>query len=168
MDLTKIGRFIAELRKEMGITQEQLGDMIGVTNKTVSRWETGTYLPPADALMRLSALFKVSINELLSGQRLAAEEYQAAAEKNFQNVIPVSRFSLEERIRFYQEKWLKDHTAVLILIGIVVLAAYLMGIMMRNVFVICLANICLIIAHGWRNNTMMSYVEDRAFDGTGC
>lgn len=126
MDLTKIGRFIAELRKEMGITQEQLGDMIGVTNKTVSRWETGTYLPPADALMRLSALFKVSINELLSGQRLAAEEYQAAAEKNFQNVIPVSRFSLEERIRFYQEKWLKDHTAVLILIGIVVLAAYLM------------------------------------------
>ena len=51
MELTQIGKFIAELRKEHGFTQEQLGDKIGVTNKTVSRWETGTYLPPADALL---------------------------------------------------------------------------------------------------------------------
>ena len=41
MDLIKIGKFIAELRKENGLTQEQLGDKIGVTNKTISRWETG-------------------------------------------------------------------------------------------------------------------------------
>ncbi len=41
LDLIKIGKFIAELRKENGLTQEQLGDKIGVTNKTISRWETG-------------------------------------------------------------------------------------------------------------------------------
>ena len=54
MELTKIGQFIAELRKEHGYTQEQLGDKIGVTNKTISRWETGMYLPPADTLLMIS------------------------------------------------------------------------------------------------------------------
>lgn len=64
MDLMQTGKFIAALRKERGFTQEQLGERIGVTNKTVSRWETGTYLPPADALLALSEPFSVSINEL--------------------------------------------------------------------------------------------------------
>ena len=53
LDLIKIGKFIAELRKENGLTQEQLGDKIGVTNKTISRWEPGTYLPPADAMLAM-------------------------------------------------------------------------------------------------------------------
>ena len=70
MNLVQIGKFIATLRKEQGLTQEQLGEKIGVTNKTVSRWETGTYLPPADALLSMSMLFDVSINEILSGKRL--------------------------------------------------------------------------------------------------
>ncbi len=51
MDLVQIGKFIAELRKEQKLTQEQFGEKIGVTNKTVSRWENGNYLPPADALL---------------------------------------------------------------------------------------------------------------------
>ena len=70
MDLIKIGKFIAELRKENGLTQEQLGDKIGVTNKTISRWETGTYLPPADAMLAMGEVFNVSVNEILSGSRL--------------------------------------------------------------------------------------------------
>jgi len=65
VDLIQIGKFIAQLRKEQGLTQEQLGKKTGVTNKTVSRWETGTYLPPADALLAMSELFEVSINEIL-------------------------------------------------------------------------------------------------------
>ncbi len=72
MDLVCIGKFIAELRKEKGLTQEQLG----VTNKTILRWETGTYLPPADALLAMSKMFEVSINELLNGKRLTEEEYK--------------------------------------------------------------------------------------------
>ena len=79
VELTQIGKFIADLRKEHGFTQEQLGDKIGVTNKTISRWETGAYLPPADALLALSELFGVSINEILSGKRLSKEEYKEAA-----------------------------------------------------------------------------------------
>ncbi len=87
MDLLLIGKFIAELRKAQGLTQEQLGEKLGVTNKTVSRWETGAYLPPAEALLAMSNLFSVSINEILSGKRLGEEEYRAAAEENLEHIM---------------------------------------------------------------------------------
>lgn len=98
MDLIQIGKFIAELRKAQGLTQEQFGEKVGVTNKTVSRWETGTYLPPADALLSMSRMFDVTVNEILSGKRLTAEEYRQAAEENLTQAIRVSSFSLKDRI----------------------------------------------------------------------
>ena len=57
MDTKKIGTFLKELRNENGMTQEQLGEKIGVTNKTVSRWENGIFLPPVDILLAISQLF---------------------------------------------------------------------------------------------------------------
>ena len=62
MDLVQIGKFIAELRKEQSLTQEQLGEKLGVTNKTVSRWENGNYLPPADILLAMSQMFGVRLD----------------------------------------------------------------------------------------------------------
>ena len=108
MNLVQIGKFIAELRKEQELTQEQLGEKIGVTNKTVSRWENGNYLPPADILLTMSRLFNVSVNEILSGKRLLAEEYKEAAETNLVQTLKASSFSLKERIDFYKVKWLKN------------------------------------------------------------
>ena len=70
MDTIKIGNFLAVLRKEQGYTQESLGEKLGVSNKTISRWENGNYLPPVEMLQALSSLYKVSINELLSGERI--------------------------------------------------------------------------------------------------
>lgn len=64
MDMQKIGAFLAELRKERKLTQEDLGEKIGVTNKTVSRWENGNYLPPVEILQLLSSFYNVSINEI--------------------------------------------------------------------------------------------------------
>ena len=64
MDTVKIGKFLKELRKEKGYTQETLGEKVGVTNKTVSRWETGTYMPPVECLVLLSDIYDVSINEI--------------------------------------------------------------------------------------------------------
>ena len=57
MDVQKIGNFLAELRKDKNLTQEELGERIGVTNKTVSRWENGNYLPPVEILQILSKLY---------------------------------------------------------------------------------------------------------------
>ena len=82
MDQGKIGKFIAALRREQGLTQEQLGEKLGVTNKTVSRWENGNYMPDIEMLQLLSAAFSVSINEILAGERLSEASYREKSEEN--------------------------------------------------------------------------------------
>ena len=69
MDTKKIGKFLKKLRKEKNMTQEELGSRVGVTNKTISKWENGNYMPPVDVLMLLSDIYSVSINEILNGRR---------------------------------------------------------------------------------------------------
>ena len=60
MDQVKIGKFIAELRRRAGLTQEALGEKIGVTNKTISRWENGDYMPNIEMLQLLAEEFSIS------------------------------------------------------------------------------------------------------------
>lgn len=165
LDMMKTGTFIAELRKEKGLTKEQLGEKLGVTNKTVSRWETGQYLPPADVLLMMSELFGVSINELLTGKRLMQEEYQKAAEQNLQQVMKASVFSWKDRLDYYKKKWLKDHIAVMAFIGICIAGVFLAGLLMGNAIVSYAALALVVIAHCWRNNSMMTYVESKVYDG---
>ena len=98
MDLKGIGLFLAELRRDRGLTQEELGEKLGVTNKTVSRWENGNYLPPAEMLRELSMLYGVTINELLSGERLTETQYRERAEENITAVIKAGGFSRQERL----------------------------------------------------------------------
>ncbi len=69
MDQQKIGAFLKELRNEKAQTQEQLSETLGVSRRTVSRWETGSNLPDLDLLIELSAYFDVSLRELLAGER---------------------------------------------------------------------------------------------------
>lgn len=167
MDLVKIGKFIAELRKEQKITQEQFGEKIGVTNKTMSRWKTGTYLPPADALLSISELFNVSINEILSGKRLSAEEYKEAAEENLAQTIKASSFTLKDKVDFYKKKWLKEHIAVMVFLGICIIGVLLTGLFLKEYWMGYASMLMLIVGHCWRNNTMMAYVENNAYDGAG-
>ena len=166
MDLVQIGKFIAELRKEQKLTQEQLGEKIGVTNKTISRWENGNYLPPVEVLLVMSKLFNVSINEILSGKRLQEEEYKEAAEKNLTHTLKESSFSLKERIDFYKKKWLKEHIAFMIFIGICIIGVLIAGIICRQEWIIYVDVLLLFVAHGWRNNCMMAYAEKHVYDGS--
>lgn len=70
MNLEKIGKFIALNRKNKGLTQEQLAEKLGVTNKTISRWETGKYMPDLSLLKPLSEELGITLNELLSGEKI--------------------------------------------------------------------------------------------------
>lgn len=106
MELQKIGAFLAALRKERGLTQEQLGERIGVTNKTISRWEKGNYLPPAEMLKELSELYGVSINEILCGACLDAQEYRDRAEENITAAIS-GTFGRRERLNAAGQ-WLRS------------------------------------------------------------
>ena len=82
MDQKQTGKFIAELRKEKSLTQAQLGELVGVTNKTVSRWENGNYMPDLAVLQSLCAALDVSINEMISGRRLDEADFRQQADNN--------------------------------------------------------------------------------------
>ncbi len=167
MNLTEVGKFITELRKEQGLTQEQLGKKIGVTNKTISRWETGTYLPPADALLVLSELYGVSINEILAGKRISEQDYKQVAEENLIQVMKTSSFSLKDRIAYFKKKWLKDHITHLCIYALCIIAEVIAGVILSSTMLLIIALGTLIAGHIWRHNTMMAYVEQNAFDGKG-
>lgn len=167
MNLVKIGTFIAELRKDHGLTQEQMGEKIGVTNKTVSRWETGVYLPPADALLAVSELFGVSVNELLTGRRLTDQEYKHIAEENLVQTVRAGSFSLKDKAAYYKKKWRKEHLALMILCGFCVLAVLTAGILLKKGLLVSMAPLLAAFAYAWLHNRMMAYVEQRAYDGLG-
>jgi len=69
MDQVKIGKFLAELRKENEMTQEQLAENLNVARRTISRWETGSNMPDIDILIELSDLYTVDLREILNGGR---------------------------------------------------------------------------------------------------
>ena len=165
MDMVKMGSFLAELRKENNLTQAELGEKLGVTNKTISRWETGNYMPPVEMLEELSDMYGMTINELLSGKKLSMEEYKEMAETNIKETLKASTFSLKEKQEFYKKKWLKDHIAIMVFIGVCIIGIFIAGAIMSNSLIVYIASLLLVIAHGWRNNAMMTYVEKYAFDG---
>lgn len=82
MNQVQIGKFIAELRKEKKMTQTELGEKIGVTNKTVSRWENGNYMPDISIIPLLCDELEIGINELISGRRLSDADYKQNADHN--------------------------------------------------------------------------------------
>lgn len=100
MDTKKIGMFLKELRNENGMTQEQLGEKIGVSNKTISRWETGNYMPPVDCLNMLSDIYHISINEILGGERVYGDEFTKIAEQN----ITATLKELEKDFQTFEKK----------------------------------------------------------------
>ena len=103
MDLVKTGRFLQELRKEKGLTQEQLAEQMGVARRTVSRWETGSNMPDMDILIDLSDLYEVDLREILSGERKSEHMDQELKE----TVLQVADYSNEEKARIMRRMhWL--------------------------------------------------------------
>ena len=82
MNQAQIGEFIAEMRKEKNLTQVELGNILGVTNKTISRWENGNYMPDISIMQQMCSIFDISINELISGKKLDDTDYKASADQN--------------------------------------------------------------------------------------
>ena len=98
MDQVKIGNFIKECRKELSITQYELADKLNVSFKTISKWECGKGLPDVSLLLPLCNELKISVNELLSGERLLNEEYKEKAEDNLIDIIKKEREENKKKI----------------------------------------------------------------------
>lgn len=87
MDQMKIGKFIAYRRKKQGLSQKQLAEQIDVTDKTISKWETGNRMPDASILLKLSQTLQIDVNELLAGEEFSSEEYSKRSESNIVNLV---------------------------------------------------------------------------------
>ena len=82
MNQEKIGRFIAECRKEQNYTQAVLAEKLGITDRAISKWENGKSMPDASIMLELCDLLKISVNELLTGEHIAMDHYKEKAEEN--------------------------------------------------------------------------------------
>lgn len=90
MDQIKIGKFIAEMRKEQNLTQIDLAEKLGISNKTVSKWECGNGMPDYSVMEELCDILQINVNELLSGERLPSKDYTKKAEENMMSLIQES------------------------------------------------------------------------------
>lgn len=116
MNQEKIGNFLRTLRKEKNMTQEELAHLINVTNRSVSRWETGSSLPDLDVLIELADFYQVDIRELLDGER----KQENKQEINKDTIMKISSYSHSEKQKLMQ----KIH--YFFIIGIISMMIYLL------------------------------------------
>ena len=87
MNLLKIGKFIAEQRKKNGLTQMQLAEKLNITDRAVSKWETGKSLPDSSIMLELCQILNISVNDLLSGEVVTMDNYNKELENNLLEMV---------------------------------------------------------------------------------
>ena len=110
----RTNKIIKEKRIKMGRIQEQIANRLGVTSPAVNKWKKGHYLPDIDTFVQLSKLYDVSLNELVSGQRLDGRQLKAQADVNLIGAARGEIFPLRDRTAYWRRKWLAEHRALLI------------------------------------------------------
>ena len=87
MNQIKIGKFIASCRKEQGMTQANLAEKLGITDRAVSKWENGKSMPDSGIMLELCELLEINVNELLSGENIDMNNYEEKTEENLRQVL---------------------------------------------------------------------------------
>lgn len=98
MNQVKIGKFIAEERKIRNYTQRELAEILGISDKTISKWECGNGFPEVSLLLPLCSALEITVNELLSGERLQEIDYKKKAEENMVNLVKEAQESKKKII----------------------------------------------------------------------
>ena len=165
MDQEKIGKFILELRKEKNMTQQELADKLGVTDRAISHWENGRRLPDYSLLPILCDILSISINELFRGEKISKEDYKKKADENLMNALENSSFTLQEKIIYYKKKWKKEHisTMVFATISWVVLLVALKFQEADVSLIGTIGGLLAILFYVILYNRMMIYVENNAY-----
>ena len=122
MDQIKIGRFIAERRKLQGLTQAQLAEKLNITDRAVSKWETGRSLPDATLMLALCEILGISVNELLSGEKVTMENNQ---EKNEQLLLEMAKEIERKNKTIWSTMWIIMIVSMLALFAGIFAAAFL-------------------------------------------
>ena len=103
MDQEKIGKFIAECRKEKGLTQVQLAEKLGTTDKSISKWENGVCLPDSSLYEPLCNILEITINELFAGKKIKDEDYKKVADENLIKMLKYKLYCLSDKSITFNE-----------------------------------------------------------------
>ena len=121
MDQVKIGKFIAACRKKENLTQMQLAERLGITDRAVSKWENGKSLPDSSVMLELCSILKITVNDLLSGEEISMENKN---EKNEQLVLDLAK-ELEQRNKtIWTSMWVLMSVSIIALFAGILIAAF--------------------------------------------
>lgn len=121
MDQIKIGRFIAERRKKVNLTQMQLAEKFNITDRAVSKWERGKSLPDASLMLRLCEILHITVNDLLHGEVVSMENYNKEMEEK---LIELIREKEESDRKLLTMEWVIGILSIIILLVPCIVAAY--------------------------------------------
>ena len=158
MDQVKIGKFIAEQRKQKGLTQMQLAERLGVTDRAVSKWENGRSMPDTSIMLELCDALKISVNELLLGEVITMENYNEKSEKL---LLEMTKAKEDADKRLLTMEWVIGGLSLFILLASTVLAAYLpIDEWIRIVIIVVGGVVCLVgVLFAMRLEQVAGYYE---------
>jgi len=158
MDLIKIGKFIANCRKEKKITQEQLAEKLYITDRAVSKWERGLSLPDADKMLDLCNIFDISVNELLTGEKIDMKDYE---KKTQELLLELAKQDELKNKRLITDMWVITITAFIFYIALIVISCSMLeeGPILGTI--ICISTVVLLIVcfYGFKLEVDAGYYE---------
>ncbi len=122
MDQIKIGKFIAECRKKQNLTQSQLADKLGITDRAVSKWENGRAMPDSSLMLDLCNILNISVNELLSGEVI---DMESSNKKNEQLLLDMAKDVESKNKIIWTSMWVIMGVSMIALFAGIFLAAFL-------------------------------------------
>ena len=122
IDQIKIGKFIAECRKKNNLTQMQLSEKLNITDRAVSKWETGKAMPDSGVMLDLCKELNISVNELLSGEVIKMDNYNKKAEEN---LLEMKKQKEEADKRMLKMEWVVGLTASVTFLILIFVASFI-------------------------------------------
>ena len=162
MNQEKIGKLIAECRKEKNMTQVELADKLSVTDKSVSKWENGKCLPDVSLYKDLCNILGITLNEFFAGEKIKEEKFKEQADINLFNALENSSFTLKEKIKYYDNKWDKEHFFELTIAMIIIVGFIIYGFVKDNgiQFIFMIVGFTYGI---WETNRKKTYIERNVY-----
>ena len=146
MDYKKIGNFIATQRKAKKLTQKKLADKLYVSEKTVSKWETGHGVPDTNSLQKLCEILNVSINELLNGEKISNDQYISKAEKQILNLQHAKRQADRHLLTM---EIVIGMLSVVLLLSLTMIAALIDMQLWQRIIIIVVGFVCSLVGVGF-------------------
>ena len=134
MDQIKIGKFIAVCRKKAGLTQMQLADKFGITDRAVSKWETGKALPDSSIMLELCDVLNITVNDLLSGEVVTMENYNKELENKLLEMV---RQKEESDRRLLALEWVIGILSVIVLLVPIIIGSLVQMEEWLRIVIVC-------------------------------